>query len=129
MNSRTLLLADGANRVEVHGAPIHFKATDGSWQPIDTALSSTTKAGFTRANEHNTLRSYLPSDTDGWVRAETDKGAVLFRPLGTSTVLTSATTSDAKWTGLWRNANLNLAPTPGGLKETITLEAISKTLP
>jgi hypothetical protein len=121
MNTRTFLLTDGSNRLEVHGSPIHYRAPDGSWQPIDTSLAATSKAGFSRANEHNTLRSYLPGSTDGWVRAESDKGAVSFRPLGAASLATSAGANSAAWPGLWRNTSLSLAPMPGGLKETITL--------
>jgi hypothetical protein len=121
MNSQTFLLADGAKRVEVHAKPIHFKADDGSWQAIDTTLIATTKAGFTRANVRNVLRSYFPASADGWIRAEADRGAVSFRPLGGAATATAATANIAQWAGLWRNTSLTLTPTAGGLKEAITL--------
>lgn len=121
MNTRHWQLADGSYRAEIHMQPIHYQATDGSWQPVDTRLATSRKAGFSLANETNTLKSYLPSRSGGWVRLETDRGSLSFRPLNALDAAASLTDHRLQFDGIGKGVSLSYSVEPGQLKELITL--------
>jgi hypothetical protein len=120
---RHYLLANGSYKAEVYTRPIHFRAADGSWQPIDTTLGPSPRLGFAFANVTNTLKTYLSTDGNGWIRVEAPQGAVSFRPLGLATGSATAQGNRLAVTGLDRNISLTYEVQPGQLKETITLAA------
>jgi hypothetical protein len=121
--SRTYLNADGTRTAEIATRPIHYKAADGSFQPVDTTLTATNRAGFCAANETNPLRTYLPGNASGWVRVETDGAALSFRPVGAATSPIAVSDSRAAYADMAENVSLSYVVEPGRLKETITIAA------
>ncbi len=121
--SRHFLLADGTYSAECTLEPMNYKATDGTWQPIDTNLNPTTKDAFALANEANTLKTYLPNTGGGWVRVEAGQGAVSFRPLGVADGTSSVKGNRLDIADVGRNITLSYEALPGRLKETLTISA------
>lgn len=120
---RHYLLADGTYRAEVHVRPIHYKAPNGSWQPIETSLAASTKSGYSVSNETNTIRTYLPNTSDGWMRVEAGGGAVSFRSLDLTQVSASAQESSVRYVDATAGVSRTYTVEPGRLKELITLES------
>lgn len=121
MTSKTFLLADGTYRAEFHSAPINYKAADGSWQPIETTLTAASRPGFAVENETNAIRAYFPSDSTGWMRVESDSGAVSFRAIGGSPMRCSVEGNSLSFGTPWPQTTVRYQVQPGRLKETITL--------
>jgi hypothetical protein len=123
MTSRTYLNADGTYTAQIYAVPIHYKAPNGSWEPIATSLTNSPKAGFATANTANVLKTYLPAQSSGWVRVEDGNASISFRPLNTTaTSALSASGSEARGSA-WANTTLSYTVQPGALKETLTLSA------
>jgi hypothetical protein len=122
-NSKHYQRADGTFTAEIHLAPIHYKAPDDTWQPIDTKLHAATRSGYAASNETNVLKSHLPATASGWVRVEADGVAVSFRPLGASNASASIATDTATMNGAWPSTTVSYTVEPGRLKELITLNS------
>jgi hypothetical protein len=121
--SRTYYNADGTFTAQISPRPIYFKAPDGSFQTINTALTATTRAGFVAANESNVLRAYLPGNAAGWVRVESGGTAMAFRPIGVASAAVTLADTRAGYANVAENVSLAYDVQPGRLKETLTLSA------
>ena len=74
-HSRTLTAA-GELRVERSPEPLHYRAPDGTWQPIDTALVTLDDGSL--VNDTNALVSRFPATADGSVAiTRREDGAML----------------------------------------------------
>jgi RHS repeat-associated protein len=74
--SRVFQLADGRLQQEISATPLHYRANDGSWQPVDTRVTATGRRGYAYGNETNGFRSFFGADANGLVLLETDQGTV-----------------------------------------------------
>jgi RHS repeat-associated protein len=74
--SRVFQLADGRLQQEISAAPVHYRARDGSWQPVDTRVTATGRRGYAYGNETNGFRSFFGTGAGELVLLETDRGAV-----------------------------------------------------
>jgi hypothetical protein len=70
--SKVFELADGRREAELSSEPVHYRAADGSLQPIDTTVRSTRAGGFSFVNETNSYRSSFGNRADQLVRFEFD---------------------------------------------------------
>ena len=75
-NGRVYQLSDGRLQAEISQVPVHYRDAKGRWQPIDTRVRSTDRAGFVRGNTTNTFTSLFGSRSDRLVRFEKDGRAV-----------------------------------------------------
>jgi RHS repeat-associated protein len=120
--SRVFQLADGRLQQELSTTPLHYRAKDGSWQPVDTKVTSTDRRGYAFGNESNAFRSFFGTKADELVLLETDEGSVRLgapqaqsgRPLVDGSGVTYA---DALGAGV----NLSYDVTAESLKEKIVL--------
>lgn len=44
--ARVFEMSDGTRQAELSPTPLHYRAGDGSWQPIDTAVGESQRPGF-----------------------------------------------------------------------------------
>ncbi|MFI7067417.1 DNRLRE domain-containing protein [Kribbella sp. NPDC050124] len=116
-------LADGRREVELSTEPVHFRASDGSLQPIDTTVRASKATGFGLANETNSFRSYFGNRPDQLVRFELDgRGLTLGTP--STKVLTPVSAGDTvTYPDVFGDADLVYQVGPDQLKESIVLES------
>lgn len=122
MYSRTWENADGTRTAEIATRPLHYQAADGTLQPVSTTLTATSRVGFAVANETNPLRTYLPANAAGWVRVETGRSAVSFRPVGAAAGAIAVSDSRATYV-VADNTSIAYEVEPGRVKESIVLTA------
>lgn len=74
--SRVFQLADGRLQQELSSTPLHYRAKNGSWQPVDTNVTRTDRRGYEFGNERNAFRSFFGTKKGELVLLETDEGSV-----------------------------------------------------
>lgn len=132
--SRTVDNGDGSFTFQSGFSPLNYKASDGSFQPIDPSLQSTSgPSGIGWANRGDWVRTALPSRiSSGFVSLETSQGRVSWRPLA-GTLPDEARTADVsgapvpsdpysvKYAGSFSPADLEYTSVREGIKETIVV--------
>jgi RHS repeat-associated protein len=117
-------LSDGRLEQELSSTPVHYRAGDGSWRPIDTSVRPTVRPGFVLGNDTNRFQSYFGADPRRTVLFASDAGSIalgvpdarLRRPTADGDTVTYA---DAFGPGV----DLSYEVTAGLLKEKIVLAA------
>ncbi|MFI6833788.1 DNRLRE domain-containing protein [Kribbella sp. NPDC050241] len=121
--SKVFQLADGRREAELSSEPVHFRASDGSLQPIDTTVRSSRAAGFGLANETNSFRSYYGNRPDQLVRFELDGRAVTLGTPGTKPLTPTSSGDTVTYPDVFGDADLVYQVGPDQLKESIVLES------
>ncbi|WP_198041351.1 LamG-like jellyroll fold domain-containing protein [Micromonospora chokoriensis] len=142
-NGDLLQNADGSYTRWVHEHPVNFKAADGSWRTIDSTLALGSQGrpqvtansfglsfadGLTRSDIGSTSRSGGSiADSvaaDDLVRLTFDTGHELAYSLsGASIGLPSVDREIARYAGVYRNVDLELAAMADGVKETLVFRS------
>lgn len=128
--SRTYAKPDGTWTTEVSPTPVNYRDAEGVWQPIDSTLVASARAGFAAESKAGPAKVLLPEDADqSPVRLEDEQGGWLtFRMKdahGAPQVKeSSATIADGPGT-----STVRLDSMPWGVKETITLPAAPDVAP
>jgi RHS repeat-associated protein len=73
---RVFQLSDGRLQAELSGAPLYYQDAHGRWQPIDTRLRPSQRAGFAYGNQTNSFQSWFGTRSDGLVGFELGGGRV-----------------------------------------------------
>ncbi|MER5884941.1 polymorphic toxin-type HINT domain-containing protein [Streptomyces sp. NPDC001941] len=121
--SRTYANTDGTRTTEVSATPVNYRATDGSWQPIDTRL--TERAGGW-ANTADSVGVRLADRADAPALATLTLpggGSLAYRLAGAAAVTGTVTGSRAAYPGVLPATDLWLDARAGGLKETLVLRS------
>jgi RHS repeat-associated protein len=125
-DARVYQLSDGRLQSVISAEPVNYKDSRGRWQPIDTTVRATTRAGFSYASVSNTFGSFFGASASRLVRFEVPGGGWLSLGMdgahaGRPTVAGSAVT----YRGVAPGADLSYRVTPEALKESITLASAS----
>jgi RHS repeat-associated protein len=118
-NTQTFPNTDGSFEARVYATPVNFKATDGSWQPINTQLvASGSTAHRTAAGDVTvTLPNNLSAAPVTVTAAGRTFGVQLRGASGTGTVAGPTET----WPGALPGVDVALTDGARGVKETLTL--------
>jgi RHS repeat-associated protein len=109
---------DGTYTALVSSGRVNFKATDGSWQPIDVSLVSESSAGYdlrTKANDR-TVRVNDVSGADQMATLQAGTYAVSIRVLGTGAGTVSAAKTRVDFPAAGGLGAFAVSPTPEGLE-------------
>jgi hypothetical protein len=80
--SRTYQLSDGRQQAVLSSVPVNYRDAAGRWEPVNTRVTRSGRAGFAFANTANTFRSFFGSQPGQLVRFEAPGGGWL--SIGTS---------------------------------------------
>ena len=121
--SKVFQLADGRLEAELSSEPVHFRAADGTLQPIDTTVKATAKEGFAFANETNSFRSLFGKRADQLVRFELDGRALTLGTAGTKALTPTVAGDTVTYPDVFGDADVVYQVGPDQLKESIVLES------
>ena len=121
--SKVFELADGRQEAELSSEPVHFRAPDGTLQPIDTTVGATRTTGFSLANETNSYRSYFGNRADQLVRFEMEGRALTLGIPGTKALTPTSAGDTVTYANVFGDADLVYQVGPDQLKESIVLES------
>ncbi|WP_344298489.1 hypothetical protein, partial [Paractinoplanes deccanensis] len=71
-NGKVYQLSDGRLQAEMSAVPVNYRDAKGTFQPIDTSVKPTGRAGYVQGNATNTFTSLFGDETDELVRFEKD---------------------------------------------------------
>jgi RHS repeat-associated protein len=115
-------LADGRLQREYSATPLHYRSRNGSWQPIDTNVASSTRRGFVFGNETNTFHSFFGTDPEGLVLFETGDAAVTLGVPQARVGRPAVDGSHVRYPDVWGpGVDLSYDVTASALKEKILL--------
>ena len=119
--SKVFELADGRREAELSSEPVHYRAADGSLQPIDTTVRSTRVAGFSFVNETNSFRSSFGNRSDQLVRFEFDGRSLTLGAGGTKALAPTSSGDTVTYADVFGDADLVYQVGADQLKESIVL--------
>jgi hypothetical protein len=124
--SRTFLLSDGRRQAVISGGPVNYRDADGGWEPISTAVTRSSRAGWVFANTTNVFGSFFSSDPSRLVRFELPSGGWLQAGLpGGRRVVPRVSGNVVSYPGILPGVTLEYAVSPQALKERIVLASAS----
>jgi len=118
--------ADGRLRTTIFGEPVHYRAKDGSWQRIDSALHEMAppdeRGGYRWQNGANEfdVRFKVQAAPD-FLAVRLDGGEFRLSATGARPAVAQVAGSSVVYPGAFDGADLRYAVTATGVKETITL--------
>ncbi len=117
-------LSDGRTEAELSAAPVHYRDARGAWQPIDTTVRASARAGFRFGNESNTFASLFGTGSDSLVRLEQDGRRLSVGLAGPRRAVAPVAAGNAVRFGrVAPGVDLVYRVTPQALKEEIVLAA------
>jgi RHS repeat-associated protein len=117
-------LSDGRTQAELSAAPVHYRDARGGWQPIDTVVRASSRAGFRFGNQTNTFASFFGAGTDSLARVEQAGRWIGLGLAGPRRpVAPVAAGNTVRFAGIARGVDLVYRVTPAQLKEEIVLAA------
>lgn len=117
--SDTYATTNGEFFAKVFPQPVNYRASDGSWQPIDDSLVSAS-GGF--ANRADSYQLQLPSSLGGGpVRLADASGSVSMRIEGGAGAAASVSGRTARYTGVLPGVDASYQASPGQVDESLTL--------
>ena len=120
--SKTFLLPDGSKQTEVFTSPVHYRASDGDWAPIDNTLVESAKPGYAAENGANSYELLIPTDAGRQpVRFGADGEWVSFAAQGADGA-PQVQGNAASIGGLGAGTRLEYEATGAGVKETFVLQ-------
>ena len=123
-NGRVYQLSDGRLQAEISQVPVNYRDAKGRWQPIDTRVRATDRAGFAQGNTTNTFASLFGDRSDQLVRFEKDGRAVELGLTGAARGVTPQVDgSSVTFLGLASGADVVYEVTSTELKEKIVVKA------
>jgi hypothetical protein len=123
-NQRVFALSDGRMQAEVSGAPLFYQDAQGRWQPIDTGVRPSQRAGFAYGNQTNQFASWFGTRSDRLVGFQLGGGQVSVGLGGPGRALAPQVSGDTVTyrDALARGADLSYQVTREALKERIVLD-------
>ena len=117
-HSATTVDASGRHTVRIYAGPVHYRDSQGSWQPIDNTLVADGSGNVT--NAANSYRASLPADVSSPVQFTTAAGSVAFQLVGGHSHR-SVEGAHASYAGALPGVNVAYAVGNAGVKETLSL--------
>src|SRR5215469_1582083 len=125
-SSRTFVLSDGRRQAVISAGPVNYRDAAGRWEPIDTTVVRSPRAGWLFDNTTNVFGSLFSSDPARLVRFELPAGGWLQTGLaGARRVAPRVSGSTVSYPGILPGVTLEYAVSPEGLKERIVLASAS----
>ncbi|MGH9200372.1 MAG: hypothetical protein ACRD2A_03950, partial [Vicinamibacterales bacterium] len=122
--TRTYRNADGTYRLEAFPGPVHYRDTDGDWQPIDSTLIASDRPGYAHRNRANSFTAHFRRQlADADVYLDLGQIAYSFTLQGTSPAAAVVTGSQARYANVAPSTDLAYGVTNVGLKETLRLRS------
>ncbi|HZM81221.1 MAG TPA: DNRLRE domain-containing protein [Candidatus Limnocylindrales bacterium] len=123
-HSRVFALADGRTQAEVSAVPVHYRDSNGQYQPIDTSVKPAERAGFAVGNSTNTFTSLFGASSDRLARFERDGRHIeLGLPGGAKPLSPRVDGSTVTYASAVDGADLVYRVTATAMKESIVLHA------
>ncbi|MEV4811809.1 DNRLRE domain-containing protein [Micromonospora avicenniae] len=121
-NSRTYQLSDGRTQAEISAAPVHYKDSQGRYQPIDTTVRPTNEKGYVQGNRTNSFTSLFGDSSEDLVRFERDGRSLELGLSGAAKAVTPKVSgSTVTYAGVAGGADVVYDVTSTALKEKIVL--------
>src|SRR5215469_14469830 len=125
-SSRTFVLSDGRRQAVISAGPVNYRDAAGRWEPIDTTVVRSPRAGFSYQDTANVFGSFFSSDPARLVRFELPAGGWLQTGLpGGRRVAPRVSGSTVSYPGILPGVTLEYAVSPAGLKEQVVLASPS----
>ncbi len=121
-HTRRFTNTDGTETTEFSASPLHYRKTDGTWAPIDPALTPD-GAGWRTTADSAEVKIAGTSDARELVKLSLDADhAVAYGLEKPVAVAAKADGTTVTYPGVWPHADVRLEPRGGGsVKETIVL--------
>ncbi|MET7749730.1 DNRLRE domain-containing protein [Micromonospora sp. NPDC005367] len=121
-NSKTYQLSDGRTQAEISAAPVHYKDSEGRYQPIDTTVRPTNEKGYVQGNSTNSFTSLFGDSSDELARFERDGRSIELGLSGAAKAVTPKVSgSTVTYAGVAGGADVVYDVTSTALKEKIVL--------
>jgi RHS repeat-associated protein len=121
-NSQTRRNEDGSLTTTVFAGPVHYRAGDGSWQPIDSRLRPIAEEGYAWANAANTFSArFRSSPGEGFLSFGVQGTDFRLTSVGSRAVEGRAAGSSIEYAGAFPSADLHYAVISTGVTEVIRL--------
>ena len=128
--SRTFLLSDGRRQAVISAGPVNYRDRAGRWEPINTRVVRSVRAGFSFQDTANVFGSFFSADPADLVRFELPGSGWLATGLpGGRRVAPRVSGSTVSYPGILPGVTLEYSVSPAGLKETIVLASASAIWP
>ena len=122
-NSSTTELPDGTLQAEIYTEPIHFQASSGEWEEIESELVPSAEPGYALENEANSFTAYFPSDlAQEPVRVEGPGGESVSYALEGASGTPEADGETVTYEEAKPGIDLSYRMTPTGVEELIVLK-------
>jgi RHS repeat-associated protein len=120
--SQTRRNENGSLTTTAFAGPVHYRAEDGSWQPIDSRLRPVEEDGYRWANAANAFSTRFRSSPGAEFLSFGVQGKDFrLTSVGTRAVEGRVTGSSVDYAGAYRSADLHYAVISTGVKEIIRL--------
>jgi RHS repeat-associated protein len=121
-NSQTRRNEDGSLTSTVFAGPMHYRAGDGSWQPIDSRLRPIEEDGYRWANAANAFRARFRSSLgEGFLSFNAQGREFRLSSVGSRAVEGRVAGSSVDYPGAYISADLHYGVISAGVKEVIRL--------
>jgi RHS repeat-associated protein len=121
-SSDTFRNPDGTDTTVVYSGSVNYQASDGSWQPINSQLIPSDRAGYAYRNNANRFHVYFKPQLDNdFLRFEVDGKSFTLSAQGASAHAASVGGSHADYGNALSGAGLRYQVVADGVKESITI--------
>ncbi|MFB9238417.1 DNRLRE domain-containing protein [Plantactinospora siamensis] len=126
--TRVFQMSDGRLQAELSVSPRFYRDGHGSWQPIDTTVTTSTAGGYAAANTSNTFSSRFGASTTTLTRFELGGQRVTLGLAGSPRRVRPAIKGDTVgYPGIADGVDLSYQVTPTALKERMVLRSAAAT--
>ncbi len=121
-NSKTRRNEDGSLTTTVFAGPVHYRAGDGSWQPIDSRLRPIAQDGYAWANAANSFSArFRSSPGEGFLSFGVQGQEFRLTSVGSRAVAGRVAGPSIEYAGAYPSADLHYAVFSTGVKEVVRL--------
>lgn len=120
--SRTFDNHDGTFSTSLYSGPVHFRNSQGDWQPISSALVSSGEAGYAYENEANRFRALFKQQLgNNYLAVESGGGRFKVSLQNAAQVDAQTRARGLIYPGVFPGVSLRYDLQPDGVKETLLL--------
>ncbi|HEX9030339.1 MAG TPA: DNRLRE domain-containing protein, partial [Streptosporangiaceae bacterium] len=124
--SRTFQLSNGQRQAVISAGPVNYRDHAGRWQPVNTAVTRSVRAGWSLQNTTNVFGSFFGTDPARLVRFSLPAGGWLQTGLpGGRRVTPRVSGNTVTYPQILPGVTLEYSVSPSGLKERIVLASAS----